>query len=101
MAFAKIIEMSAESGNSFDDVVRQGAEKASKTLENVQSMWGQRSECFRVERKGASLPRPPEGDIPGELELCLHTAGTGRCPAGSRRSWHSDCSSVSCRMSVI
>ena len=39
MAFAKIIEMSAESESSFDDAVRQGAEKASRTLENVDSMW--------------------------------------------------------------
>lgn len=39
MAFAKIIEMSAESSEGFQDAVKQGAEKAAEGLDHVQSIW--------------------------------------------------------------
>jgi flavin-binding protein dodecin len=39
MMFAKMIEMSAESPESFEDAVKRGAQRACNTLENVQSIW--------------------------------------------------------------
>jgi flavin-binding protein dodecin len=39
MSVAKIIEISAESPKSFDDAIRQGVERASQTLQNIQTAW--------------------------------------------------------------
>lgn len=39
MSFAKMIEMSAESPESFQDAVKRGAEKAAERLDHVQSIW--------------------------------------------------------------
>jgi dodecin len=39
MSVAKIIEISAESSKSFDDAIRQGIERASQTLQNIQTAW--------------------------------------------------------------
>lgn len=39
MSVAKIIEISAESPKSFDDAVRQGIERAGRTVQNIQSAW--------------------------------------------------------------
>jgi dodecin len=39
MSVAKIIEISAESPKSFDDAIRQGIERASQTLQNIQTAW--------------------------------------------------------------
>ncbi len=39
MTVAKVIEISAQSTESFDDAVRVGVERASKTVENIQSAW--------------------------------------------------------------
>lgn len=39
MSVAKVIEISAESDNSFDDAIRLGIEKAAKTVDNIQSAW--------------------------------------------------------------
>jgi dodecin len=39
MTVAKVIEISAQSGQSFDDAVRQGIERASRTVDNIQSAW--------------------------------------------------------------
>lgn len=39
MAVAKVVEIISSSKESFDDAVRVGVERASKTLENVQSAW--------------------------------------------------------------
>lgn len=39
MSIAKVIELSAESTESFEDAIRQGVERACRTLDNVQSAW--------------------------------------------------------------
>ncbi len=39
MSVAKVIEISAESTESFDDAVRTGIEHASKTVKNIQGAW--------------------------------------------------------------
>jgi dodecin len=39
MSVAKIIEISAESPKSFDDAIRHGIERASETLQNIQTAW--------------------------------------------------------------
>jgi len=39
MSVAKIIEISAESGESFEDAIREGIEKASKSVENIKGAW--------------------------------------------------------------
>ena len=39
MSFAKTIEMSAESSQGFHDAVQRGVERATKTLDQVKSVW--------------------------------------------------------------
>ena len=39
MSFAKVIELTATSPDSFDDAVRVGIQKAGETLRNVQGAW--------------------------------------------------------------
>jgi flavin-binding protein dodecin len=39
MSVAKIIEISAESSDSFEHAIRQGIEHASKSLRNVEGAW--------------------------------------------------------------
>jgi dodecin len=39
MSIAKVIEITARSEKSFDDAVRVGVERASKTVDNIQSAW--------------------------------------------------------------
>jgi hypothetical protein len=39
MAVARVTEIIASSDKSFDDAVRAGIERASKTLENVKGAW--------------------------------------------------------------
>jgi len=39
MSIAKVIEITARSSKSFDDAVRVGVERASKTVDNIQSAW--------------------------------------------------------------
>lgn len=39
MSFAKTIEMSSESEKGFHDAVVRGVERATKTLDHVQSVW--------------------------------------------------------------
>lgn len=39
MSIAKVIELSAASPESFEDAIRRGVERASKTLDNIQSAW--------------------------------------------------------------
>lgn len=39
MSVAKVSEISATSTESFDDAVRQGLSRASKTLRNIKSAW--------------------------------------------------------------
>jgi flavin-binding protein dodecin len=39
MSVAKIIEISAESPKSFEDAIREGISRASKTLHGIKSAW--------------------------------------------------------------
>lgn len=39
MSIAKVIEISAESPNSFDDAIRQGIQAAAQTVRNIRSAW--------------------------------------------------------------
>lgn len=39
MSVAKIIEISSRSDRSFEEAIRQGVERASRTLKNVRSAW--------------------------------------------------------------
>lgn len=39
MAVARVTEITASSPQSFDDAVRQGIARASKTLKNVEGAW--------------------------------------------------------------
>ena len=39
MAVAKVIEITAASPTSFEDAIRVGIERATKTLENVEGAW--------------------------------------------------------------
>ena len=39
MAVARITEISATSSESFDDAIRQGIARATRTLRNVRSAW--------------------------------------------------------------
>ncbi|MEA5445612.1 dodecin family protein [Gammaproteobacteria bacterium AB-CW1] len=39
MSVAKIIEISATSNDSFEDAIRQGIDKASKSVDNIKGAW--------------------------------------------------------------
>lgn len=39
MAVAKIIEITAQSSESFEDAIRQGVAKASETVRNIEGAW--------------------------------------------------------------
>lgn len=39
MAVAKIIEITAQSSESFEDAIRQGVAKASETVHNIEGAW--------------------------------------------------------------
>jgi hypothetical protein len=39
MSVAKIIEISAESSESFEAAIREGIARASKTIQNIRSAW--------------------------------------------------------------
>jgi flavin-binding protein dodecin len=39
MAIAKVTEITSSSSKSFDDAIRQGVARASKTLDNIRSAW--------------------------------------------------------------
>jgi flavin-binding protein dodecin len=39
MSVAKITEITAESPEGFDAAVRQGIERAAKTIENIRNVW--------------------------------------------------------------
>jgi len=39
MSIAKTVEISAQSSASFEDAIRQGIQRASKTIKNIQSAW--------------------------------------------------------------
>jgi dodecin len=44
MSVAKVTEITASSAKSFEDAIRTGIDRASKTLENVASAWIQDQE---------------------------------------------------------
>jgi flavin-binding protein dodecin len=46
MSVAKITEITASSKTSFEDALKAGIERASKTLENVESAWIQDHEVM-------------------------------------------------------
>ncbi len=52
MSIARVTEMTASSTESFDDAVRQGLARASKTLDNVKGAWIQDHE---VQAKDGSI----------------------------------------------
>ena len=39
MSVAKIIEISSQSPTSFDDAIREGIARASKTVKNIKTAW--------------------------------------------------------------
>ena len=39
MSVAKILELSAQSPNSYEEAVREAVERASSTLRNIRSVW--------------------------------------------------------------
>ena len=39
MAIAKVIEITAESTQSFEDAIKQGVAAASKTIHNIRNAW--------------------------------------------------------------
>jgi flavin-binding protein dodecin len=39
MSVAKVIEISSESKESFEDAIRQGIARASETVENIRGAW--------------------------------------------------------------
>ena len=39
MSVARVTEIKSSSSKSFDDAIREGVSRASKTLENVKSAW--------------------------------------------------------------
>jgi flavin-binding protein dodecin len=60
MSVAKVTEISAQSSQSFEDAIRQGIERACRTLENVQTAWvnnmqvvvdGGKPSAYRVDMK--------------------------------------------------
>ncbi|MHC4127851.1 MAG: dodecin family protein [Planctomycetota bacterium] len=44
MSVARVTEIKSSSSKSFDDAIREGVSRASKTLENVKSAWIQDQE---------------------------------------------------------
>lgn len=51
MAIAKITEISAASPDSFEDAIRQGIARASKTIDNIQSVWIQEQKVSIADNK--------------------------------------------------
>ena len=39
MSVAKVVELSAQSPNSYEEAIRQVVERASSTLRNIRSVW--------------------------------------------------------------
>jgi dodecin len=39
MSVVKVIELSAESAEGYDDAVRQAMERAARTIRNIRSVW--------------------------------------------------------------
>ena len=52
MSVARVVEISATSGKSFEDAIQQGISRATKTLRNVRSAWMKEQE---VQVEGESI----------------------------------------------
>ncbi len=52
MSIARVTELKASSTKSFDDALRLGVARATKTLKNVQSAWVENQEVL-IDAKGA------------------------------------------------
>jgi hypothetical protein len=63
MAVAKVSEITAESTESFEDAIRQGIDRASKTLHGIRGRLGQGTESDRRERQDHQFPGSHEGDL--------------------------------------
>lgn len=46
MSVAKVIEISAESPTSIEDAVQHGIDKASETVQNIESAWVKETEAL-------------------------------------------------------
>ncbi|HSS75825.1 MAG TPA: dodecin family protein [Thermoanaerobaculia bacterium] len=46
MSVAKVIEISSQSPTSFDDAIREGIKRASKTVKNIKSAWIQEQQVL-------------------------------------------------------
>lgn len=51
MSVAKIIEISSESTEGFEAAIREGIDRASKTLNNIKSAWIQNQQVVVADRK--------------------------------------------------
>ncbi|WP_265515520.1 dodecin family protein [Nitratireductor luteus] len=56
MTIARVTEISATSSESFDDAVKQGIERAAKTLRNMKSAWV-KDQNVEIENGGVSMYR--------------------------------------------
>ena len=50
MSVARITEIKSSSAKGFDDAIKEGITRATKTLENVKSAWIENQEVFVDER---------------------------------------------------
>jgi hypothetical protein len=51
MSIAKVTEITASSGKSFEDAVSSGIKRAGKTLDNIRSAWIQEQSVVVVDNK--------------------------------------------------
>lgn len=54
MTVAKVIEITAESNQSFEDAIRQGVAKATESVHNVRSAWVKEQQVSVVDGKVAA-----------------------------------------------
>lgn len=54
MSVAKVIEITAESNQSFEDAIRQGVAKATESVHNVRSAWVKEQQVSVVDGKVAA-----------------------------------------------
>jgi flavin-binding protein dodecin len=75
MSMVKVIELSSESPESWEDATRQAVERASRTIRNIRSVWGKEFEAvvdgnnvsqFRVNLKVSFLLDETQGMQSGE-----------------------------------
>jgi dodecin len=76
MSVAHVVEISATSPQGFEDAIRQGLERANKTLRGVTSAWVK-------EQRVKQAPGRPDPRVPGQHPGDLRPRGLS--PAGGRR----------------